>query len=54
MARMKARGSVKRLLLSMGKARRGQRDERDLPIFNAPRTGKHVKLQRGRRREGRP
>lgn len=34
----------KALLLRMGKARRGPRDDRDLPNFTSPRAGKHTRI----------
>ena len=40
-----AKRNVKSMLLAMGKARRGQRDDRTLPPFNAPRTGPHTALK---------
>ena len=39
------RGVTKSSLLRMGKARRGQRDDRELPPFHSPRAGKHTKVE---------
>jgi hypothetical protein len=37
---------TKGAIMRMGQSRRGQQECRDLPPFNAPKTGKHSKLPR--------
>lgn len=51
---MRKTRDVKAVMLRMGKARRGQRDERDLPQFRAPRTGPHTRLPGRGRHKAKP